>query len=120
MVTTSKLKEWYLSREEENIVRNWKKRKLKTKRLLKIIILDESEPSVQSADRTKAVHVWSWGSMYSPKPGNWQQLGSENKYIASSEGFSLAWILTVDSMLERIPLKQQYLKVVKLRSYMKQ
>ena len=59
----------------------------KKERLLKIIILDESEPSVQSADRTKAVHVWSWGSMYSPKPGNWQQLGSENKYIASSEGF---------------------------------
>ena len=34
-----------------------KKGKLKTKKLLKITILDEKEPSVQSADRTKAVHV---------------------------------------------------------------
>ena len=33
------------------------KRKLKTKKLLKITILDEQEPSVQSADRTKAVQV---------------------------------------------------------------
>ena len=36
-----------------------KKGKLKTKKLLKITILDEQEPSVQSADRTKAVQVWS-------------------------------------------------------------
>ena len=41
-----------------------KKGKLKTKKLLKITILDEQEPSVQSADRTKAVQVWSWGNMY--------------------------------------------------------
>ena len=34
-----------------------KKRKVKTKKLLKITILDEQEPSVQSADRTKAVQV---------------------------------------------------------------
>ena len=34
-----------------------KKGKLKTKKLLKITILDEQEPSVQSADRTKAVQV---------------------------------------------------------------
>ena len=34
-----------------------KKEKLKTKKLLKITILDEQEPSVQSADRTKAVQV---------------------------------------------------------------
>ena len=34
-----------------------KKRKLKTKKLLKITILGEQEHSVQSADRTKAVQV---------------------------------------------------------------
>ena len=33
--------------------------------------LDEQEPSVQSADRTKAVQVWSWGNMYLQKPGKW-------------------------------------------------
>ena len=32
-----------------------KKEKLNIKKLLKINILDEQEPSVQSADRTKAV-----------------------------------------------------------------
>ena len=39
----------------------WKleKRKLKTKKLLKITILDEQEPLVQSADRAKAVQVSS-------------------------------------------------------------
>ena len=49
----------YLSREEEIIVRNWKK-KLKLKNCQKLqTILDEQEFSVQSApDRTKAVHVW--------------------------------------------------------------
>ena len=59
-----------------------KKEKLKTKKLLKITILDEQEPSVQSADSTDAVQVWSWGKRYSAKPGNWpsQYLGiSENK-----------------------------------------
>ena len=45
------------------------KRKLKTKKLLKITILDEQEPLVQSADRAKAVQVSSWGNMYLPKPG---------------------------------------------------
>ena len=39
-----------------------KKGKLKTEKLLKITVLDEQEPSVQSADRTKAVIVWSWGN----------------------------------------------------------
>ena len=34
-----------------------KKRKLKTKNLLKITKFDEQGPSVQSADRTKAVEV---------------------------------------------------------------
>ena len=47
-----------------------KKGKLKTKKLIKITILDEQEPSIQSADRTKAVQVWSWGNVYSSKPGN--------------------------------------------------
>ena len=41
--------------EREIIVRNKKKGKLKTKKLLKNIILDKQEPSVQSADRNKAV-----------------------------------------------------------------
>ena len=51
--------------------------------MLKITILDEQEPSVQSADRTKAVQVWSWGNMYLPKPGKWPSQHasiSENKY----------------------------------------
>ena len=34
-----------------------KKGKLKTKKLLKLNILDEQEPSVQSADRSKALQV---------------------------------------------------------------
>ena len=34
-----------------------KKGKLKTKKLLKITILDEKEPPVQSANRAKAVQV---------------------------------------------------------------
>ena len=37
--------------------------KLKKGKLLKITILDEQEGSVQSADRTKAMQVWSWGNM---------------------------------------------------------
>ena len=51
--------------------------------MLKITILDEQEPSVQSADRTKAVQVWSWGNMYLSKPGKWPSQHasiSENKY----------------------------------------
>ena len=48
-----------------------KKGKLKTKKLLKITILDEQEPSVQLADRTKAMRVWSGGNMYLPKHGKW-------------------------------------------------
>ena len=40
-----------------------KKGKLRTKKLLKITILDEEEPSGQSGDRTEAVQVWSWGNM---------------------------------------------------------
>ena len=48
-----------------------KKENLKTKKLLKITILDEQEPSVQSADSADAVQVWSWGNGSSAKPGNW-------------------------------------------------
>ena len=51
--------EEYVSKEEEIIIRNWKKRKLKTKTLLTITMLDEREPSAQSAERAKAVWVWS-------------------------------------------------------------
>ena len=58
-----------------------KKGKLKTKKLLKITILDEQEPSVQSADRTKAVQVWSWGNMYLPKPGKWKVAVTASSYI---------------------------------------
>ena len=49
----------YLSREKEiNYIFEIKKKgKLKTEKLLKITVLDEQEPSVQSADRTKAVIV---------------------------------------------------------------
>ena len=47
----------YLSRENEAIVQNLKKGKLKTKKLLNITIVDEQEPSVQSADRVKAVQT---------------------------------------------------------------
>ena len=56
----------YLSRENEAIVQNLKKGKLKTKKLLNITIVDEQEPSVPSADRVKAVQTWSWSL---PKPG---------------------------------------------------
>ena len=62
----------FSKKEEEIILRNWKKkRKFKTKKLSKTTILDEQEPSAQSVDRTKAVLVWSWGIKYSPKSGNW-------------------------------------------------
>ena len=37
----------------------------------KITIIDKQEPSAQSADRTKAMEVWSWRSMYLLKPGKW-------------------------------------------------
>ena len=47
----------YLSRENEAIVQNLKKGKLKTKKLLNITIVDEQEPSVQSADRVKSVQT---------------------------------------------------------------
>ena len=42
---------------KENYCSKLKKGKLKTKKFLKITILDEQELSVQSADRTKAVQV---------------------------------------------------------------
>ena len=51
--------EEYLTRKKEHgiIVRKWKKGKVKIEKLSKITILDEQEPSVQSADRTKAAQV---------------------------------------------------------------
>ena len=49
---------------KENYSSKLEKGKLKTKKLLKITILDEQEPSIKSADRTTAVQVWRWGNMY--------------------------------------------------------
>ena len=72
-----------------------KKGKLKTKKLLKITILDEQEPSVQSADRTRAVQVWSWGNTYLPKPG---KLPSQDLYQK------------INGLYARKNLKQQCLK----------
>ena len=66
--------------------------------MLKITTLDEQESSVQSADRTKAVQVWSWGNMYFPKPG---KLLSQHLYLKINRGFHA----------KKNP-KQQYLKVV--------
>ena len=45
VVTTSKMMEEYLSREEEIIVEIEKKGKIKTKKFSKITILNEQEPS---------------------------------------------------------------------------
>ena len=46
-----------LMQEKRNYCSKFKKGKLKTKKLLKITILDEQKHSVQSADRNKAVQV---------------------------------------------------------------
>ena len=70
VVTTSKMKEYFCPEGRGNCLKLKKGKLNKIKKLSKITILDEQEPSVQSADRTKAVQVWSWGNMYSPKPGN--------------------------------------------------
>ena len=43
--------------QEKGNYQKLKKGKLKTKKLLKLTILDEQEPSVQSADRSKALQV---------------------------------------------------------------
>ena len=48
---------WKARKGKRNYCSKLKKEKLKTKKLLKITILGEQEPSVQSADRTKAVQV---------------------------------------------------------------
>ena len=53
----------------QNCCSELKKGKLKTKKLLKITIIDEQEPSVQSADKIKEVQVWNWGNMSSLKTG---------------------------------------------------
>ena len=56
--------EGILFQRKGNYCSKSKKEKLKTKKLLKMTILDEQEPSVKSADRSKAVQFWSWGNMY--------------------------------------------------------
>ena len=77
MIATSKM-EKYLGQGKRKFEIE-KKGMLKVKTFWKIAILDEQEPSIQSADRTKAVQVWSWkNNMYSPTPGNW---GHHSIYI---------------------------------------
>ena len=68
-----------------------KKRKV-TKNLLKITLLDEQEPSVQSADKTKAVQVWRWNIYWYTETWKVALTASlsENNYL-------------VGSMLETIP-----------------
>ena len=53
----------------QNCCSELKKGKLKTKKLLKITIIDEQEPSVQLADKIKEVQVWNSGNMSSLKAG---------------------------------------------------
>ena len=48
---------------KRNYCSKLKKGKLKTKKLVQIIKLDEQELSIQSVDRTKAVEVLSWWNM---------------------------------------------------------
>ena len=51
----------------------------------KITILNEQEPLVQSADRTKAVQVWSWiEELYWPKPVIWP---SQHLYLKINTGY---------------------------------
>ena len=63
--------------------------------MLNITILDEQEPSVKSADRTKAVQVWSWGNMYKVA-------------ITASISENALWIFHARNN----PKQQYYLKVV--------
>ena len=56
---------------------------LGTKKLLKINILDQQESLVQSADRTKAMQVWSWGNTYLPNPEKWLS----QHYLKINRGF---------------------------------
>ena len=76
--------EEYLSKknemEEEIIVQNCNKDKLKTKRLSKIIVLDEKEPSVQSAHRTKAAQSRSWENVFKTQKLATRAYISEKKY----------------------------------------
>ena len=72
MINPQQMGYWSRIKEEKIIVQNWKKGKLKTKELSKITILNEREPSAQSADRTKALQAWKWvEEIYSSKSGNW-------------------------------------------------
>ena len=81
--------EYNIENEEEILIQGkgnycWKlkKGKLKIKKLLKITILDEQEPSVLSKDRTKTVQDQNSEvdeiCSYLPKPGKWL---SQHRYI---------------------------------------
>ena len=49
--------DYFRNFKDKLLLEKLKKEKLKTKKLLKISILDEQEPSVQSAGTTEAVKV---------------------------------------------------------------
>ena len=57
MVTKSKIEEYLFIQGRGDYCSKLKTENLKTKRFLKINVLDKQEPSVQSADKTKAFHV---------------------------------------------------------------
>ena len=64
--------------EKGNYCSKLKKEKLKNRKLFKITMLDQQQPSVQSKDRTKAVQVWSWENIYLLKRRKWL-VTSENR-----------------------------------------
>ena len=57
MVTKLKMEEYLLIQGAGNYCSKLNTENLETKRLLKITILDEQEPSVQLADKAKVFHV---------------------------------------------------------------
>ena len=78
--------------------------------LSKMIKLVEQQLSLQPADRSarsKAVQVWSWGNVYSPKPGKWL---SHHLYLETNIGFYARENFSEETLWN----------VVKLVSYMKQ
>ena len=81
--------------------------KLKSKRLLKNTILDEQEPSVQSADRAKTVQVWSSAEYVFTK--SWKLAPSHLLYLKINSGFHA----------RENPSEAKVLKVVRLGSYIK-
>ena len=60
VVTKSKIEEYLFIQGRGDYCSKLKTENLKTKKFLKINVLDKQEPSVQSADKTKAFHVWSY------------------------------------------------------------